>query len=209
MRFLFTVLPVLLLAACATTTDISTRFVDEDAVIENPRMLLVAWTPEPEIRDQWEQTCAGIFREAGFQVTRSARLVQDPMEGGTEDLLRRASDGGFGLVLVGDLTRLVLMPEPARDPEVLSERRDRERMEPVWTIELGPDRERQKLEREARERPPELEARLMTGTGTPLWEAESVTEEARHGGAISRSHCRAILEELRDHRLVPGERVPD
>ena len=208
MRLLLTLPAVLLLAGCAATTEISTRFLDEEPAIENNRMLLVAQTPEPDIRDQWERTCADIFRDAGFEVTRSGRVMADPMEGTTEELIKLAGQRDTGLVLVGDLTRLLLMPEPVRDLPGAGERRDRERMEPTWTIELGPERERQKAEREAREEPPHLEARLMTGTGTPIWEAESVTEEAREGRAISRSHCRAILRELQEHGLVPGERVP-
>lgn len=203
--FTFLLVP-LLLAGCASTTEVSTRFLDEEPVVENNRLLLAARSPETDVRDSWERTCAEIFRNAGFQVTRSARHLPRWQETGVEGLFQWAGANDHGLILAVDLTSLLILPGMPREQEPMGPQRHDRRMEPTWTIEIGPGREDRAAEMERG--PLEMEARLMTGSGQPLWEAETRTDEASAVEPIARSQCRALVDALREHDLVPGKRVP-
>ena len=67
-RFL---LPALLVAGCASTTQVPTRFTADESHPPQGTLLLVAHTPEGNTRETWELTCKEIFSSGSLTILLS------------------------------------------------------------------------------------------------------------------------------------------
>lgn len=202
MRWLLLLLS-LSLAACAATTEVSTRYLAESRPAPASHLLLVARTPEKAFRREWEDSCADILAGNGLTVTRSYRVLPLWYEPGTERLEEWASKHGADAILVGELTRLVLPKPDLSHPDVVNSGRGELEDpigEPEWSFFIG---------RKEKEEDPwpiyqEIFFQLFAANGKSLWSGTTLTHEANNLGAIAGSQCKALRKRLSSMNLLPG-----
>lgn len=195
----------LLLSACASTSDVATRYLASPAEISGPRMLLAGRSAEPHVRHDWEVACAEQLRGAGYRVTRSEESLPRWFEPGSEELIRWSQAHDVDVILIAELTRL--LPGPMMVPPEADHRRDaggaisRHGDERMLTIPLG-----ESLRDRPRDTPQlqqSIEVMLLDQNGKPLWAADIDTHEANEIRAVAKSQCREIRKTLQELELTP------
>lgn len=189
--------PILLLVACASTTEIQTRHRASGDRVPATHLLLVARTPEQGVRQQWERACADTLEGKGLTLTRSHKVLPGWFEAGTGALEQWARDRGADAILLGELTRLVLSP-----PNLPREDGPGEPgVEAQWTLSLE-DGKVKGAEQPAEARQ-EVDFQLIAPTGRRLWAGTARTHEANELAAIAHSQCRALHKTLVSLGLLP------
>ena len=187
----------LTLAACARTSQVTTRFMGAMPATPPSHLLLVARMPERDQRQRWEQACLTRFhKRERAAVTASSDALPGWYEGGNDQLLNWAGNRSpDSAVLIFELTDLLLAPFSMPPGNVVSSERFRQEDplgEPTWRINLGGAEDIPADLQEVHE----TEVRLITGAGDVLWEGVVQTREANELAAIARSQCSAVLDRL-------------
>lgn len=195
-------LPLLGLVACASTTEVSTRYRAETPPPEVDHLMVVARTPEKLFREQWEDSCADALDGLPLTLTRSYKVLPLWYAPGTARLEQWARANGADAILVGELTRLVL-PRPDLDhPDVLNRNRgglEDPIGEPQWSFFIG----RKEKKKEPWPIYREIQFQLISAEGKSLWAGTTLTHEANAIDAIAHSQCRALGKTLTEMGLLP------
>ncbi|WP_101676219.1 hypothetical protein [Alloalcanivorax mobilis] len=181
----------LLLAGCASTTELVTRSVTPTPPPPPRGVLLVAQTPENDTRETWELTCRPIFQRAGLEVFLSHQELPLWDEKGRAILVDWAHQHGVERVLVVDLTYLIQRPPHLTEPRDHNPISQGE-VEPTWRIGIG-GKIKEEPQPEAEQRYP---VDLLSAEGRNLWNGEARTHEANDQSAIAKSQCRALAAGL-------------
>lgn len=186
---------LVLLSGCASTSDISTRYFDED-IPSAQQILLVARSAENKTRMQWEKICLSELSETGKPIVASHQVMSNLSDGYNQALTGWASQQTLLTdVLIFEISGLLLAP-PQIPPgnEVSVERYSPEQPigESTWKFSFG-QQENQTI-------PPEriiTETRLLTSEGKTRWEGLVTSHEANDMAAIARSQCKALAPMLK------------
>lgn len=185
---------------CASTSTLVTRHIagPEESPVRN--LLLVGYSPEDELRRDWELACADRFDSDRLQITSSHTLLPDLPE--RDVLVQLASGRGFDAVLTAEISALLLLPLQMPPENVVSEERrassDASPRTPGFELTLaGAD----KPVAEANEQ--DVEVRLQRSNGDLLWSGLIHTREANQTSAIARSQCDRLAKALAKAGLTP------
>ena len=200
-RYLLPALPALLVAGCASTTEVETRYTDGGNHPPQDSLLLVAHTPEGNIRETWELTCKDIFSSDSLTVLLSHQELPLWYEGGKESILDWAQENDVDRILVVELTHMLI--DAAAPPTVGNQLNPMGQfagdVKPTWQVgiggELAEDEEPTALRQHG--------AELINADGKPLWTGIATTHEASNAVAIAKSQCSALRRTLREQALVP------
>ncbi len=193
MKYLWLIIGVFVTAGCASTTRLSTHYINSDITPRGEHLLIAARTPEPAVYRQWETSCGEVLAGAGFQLYYSHQVMPDWTEKGQGALLNWASNSPSELILMVDLTSLQLLS--------FSTSPDRVQTESISPS--GPHDERgtqitlNKTYQDERKAAPinqDIRPELLRADGTPIWSGIAKTHEANEIGAIARSQCRALAK---------------
>lgn len=198
LRFL---LPALLVAGCASTTQVTTRFTAEGSHPPQETLLLVAHTPEGNTRETWELTCKEIFSSSSLTILLSHQELPLWYEGGKNRILDWAQSNDVQRILVVELTHLLI--DAAAPPPASNQLNPMDQsagdITPTWQVGIGG-----KLAREdAPEALRQHGAELINANGKPLWTGIATTHEASNTVAIAKSQCTALRKTLKEHALIP------
>ncbi|MED5239193.1 MAG: hypothetical protein VX379_06425 [Pseudomonadota bacterium] len=197
MRSLLIVLfPTLLLAGCASTTEVTTRFTSEESFPATDRMLLVAHTPEGGVRETWELTCRDIFSSDSLTILLSHQELPLWYEGGKQRILDWAQNTGVDRVLVVELTHLLIdaaePPQPVNQLNAMNQPPGSP--PPTWEMGIGGDLKQADVPEALRQHG----AELINAQGSPIWTGVATTHEANNMVAIAKSQCQALRKTLRE-----------
>lgn len=191
---------VLILAGCASTTEITTRHSNDEGSAPARSLLLVAQSPEPATRRVWEEVCQPLFQSNALSVHLAHQVRPVWYEdGGKQALLRWLRNQPYDRALIVDLTALLLSPPRMTESRDLNPMNSDMRQEPTWRIGIGGKLEKPK-EPDAQQ---SYEAEFFDKSGRPLWTGVARTHEANNRKAIARSQCRALHQVLTDRGLIP------
>jgi len=180
---------VALLTGCASTSDIATRY---GAIsLDGDTLLLATRSPDPQVRERWENACEPAFRRQGYDVTQSFTVLPAWFATGTDELERWASANGIRNILVAELTGLLPAPANYNPPDVLSGNNLHHEVQI-----MVPAREFRET-RDAPQVDQNIEVNLLNNEGRILWRADVITREANNIPAIARSQCEALAKSLR------------
>ena len=198
LRFL---LPALLVAGCASTTQVTTRFTAEGSHPPQETLLLVAHTPEGSTRETWELTCKEIFSSGSLTILLSHQELPLWYEGGKNRILDWAQSNDVQRVLVVELTHLLI---DAAAPPTAGNRlnpmdQSAGEMKPTWQVGIGGELAREDVPEALRQHG----AELINADGKPLWTGIATTHEASNTGAIAKSQCTALRKTLKELALIP------
>lgn len=202
MRPLFRyLLPALFVAGCASTTDVTTRFTDEGSHPPQDTLLLVAHTPEGNIRETWELTCKDIFSSNSLTVLLSHQELPLWYEGGKKRILDWAQENDVERILVVELTHLLIdaAAPPAAGNQLNPMEQSAGDVQPTWKIGIGGDLAKDEVPDALRQHG----AELINADGKPLWTGITTTHEASNAVAIAKSQCSALRRSLREQALIP------
>lgn len=191
-----TLLPTLLLTGCASTTDVTTRFTNEQAYPRQDQLLLVAHTPEGGVRETWELTCRDIFSSNSLTVLLSHQELPLWYEGGKQRILSWAQETGVDRILVVELTHLLIdaaePPQPVNQLNAMNQPPGSP--PPTWEVGIGGDLKKADIPEALRQHG----AELIDAEGTPIWTGIATTHEANNMTAIAKSQCQALRNTLRE-----------
>lgn len=191
-----TLLPALLLTGCASTTDVTTRFTNEQAYPRQDQLLLVAHTPEGGVRETWELTCRDIFSSNSLTVLLSHQELPLWYEGGKQRILSWAQETGVDRILVVELTHLLIdaaePPQPVNQLNAMNQPPGSP--PPTWEVGIGGDLKKADIPEALRQHG----AELIDAEGTPIWTGIATTHEANNMTAIAKSQCQALRNTLRE-----------
>lgn len=197
LRFL---LPALLVAGCASTTQVTTRFTAEGSHPAQETLLLVAHTPEGSTREIWELTCKEIFSSSSLTILLSHQELPLWYEGGKNRILDWAQSNDVQRILVVELTHLLIdaAAPPMAGNQLNPMDQSAGEIAPTWQVGIGG-----KLAREdAPEALRQHGAELINADGKPLWTGIATTHEASNTVAIAKSQCTALRKTLKEHALI-------
>ncbi len=197
MRSLIAVLlPAMLLAGCASTTEVSTRYISETRYPPASPLLLVAHTPEGKVRETWELTCRDIFSSDSLTILLSHQEIPLWYEGGKERILGWAQDNDVDRILVVELTHLLIdsvePPQPVNQLNAMNQPPGNP--PPTWEVGIGGELKKAGLEEALRQHG----AELINAQGSPIWTGVATTHEANEMTAIAKSQCTALRKTLRE-----------
>lgn len=201
MRWL--ILLPLLLAGCASTSEVTTRYRAGQLPPAPERLLLVARTPEQGLRREWENSCAAVLELDGLTITRSHKVLPEWFEPDSEAPQQWARRHGADMILLGELTGLLLRrPEPtsANDRHPPSGGIDDPMGESVFAITLAGKQQQETPASGHRE----FLFHLLNADGKTLWSGATRTHEANEVAAIARSQCHALKQHLTETGLLPA-----
>lgn len=183
------------LTACASTSSITSRYL-APSVAPSASITLAAQTPEQSIRERYETVCAG---ELGTKVTViPAYTLLSSWAGASPEPLLAVTDTPALLVI--DLTSLLLPAMQMPPGNEVSDARLGSAAGPTYnTWELGSSRSQDSADVD---QVIHVEARLISQSGTTLWEGIIHTHEANDLRAIAQSQCRALADTLGAHGLL-------
>lgn len=189
----------LLLAGCASTTEVVTRSTTTPPQGPAQSLLLVAQTPEDNLRETWEITCQPIFQRRGLTVSLSHQETPLWRNKGRPALLNWARAHHVDRILIVNLTRLLMRPPqmPARH-ELNPLNQDTE-VHPTWRIGIGGTYKEQDQAPDKQSYP----ADLLNNQGANLWHGLARTHEANNQAAIAKSQCTALRDVLVEKGLIP------
>ncbi len=198
LRFL---LPALLVAGCASTTQVTTRFTAEGSHPPQETLLLVAHTPEGSTRETWELTCKEIFSSGSLTILLSHQELPLWYEGGKNRILDWAQSNDVQRVLVVELTHLLI---DAAAPPTAGNRlnpmdQSAGEMTPTWQVGIGGELAPEDVPEALRQHG----AELINADGKPLWTGIATTHEASNTVAIAKSQCTALRKTLKENALIP------
>lgn len=187
-------------AGCASTSTLVTRHSAGPGEPPVRNLLLVGYSPEDELRRDWELACVNRFNSKQLAVTASHTVLPDLPE--RDVLLQLGSSRGFDAVLTAEISALQLLPLQMPPENVVSEERrassDASPRTPGFELTLaGAD----KPIAEANEQ--DVELRLQRSNGDLLWSGLIHTREANQTSAIARSQCDRLAEALTRAGLIP------
>lgn len=187
-------------AGCASTSTLVTRHSAGPGETPVRNLLLVGYSPEEELRRDWELACASRFDNRQLAVTASHTVLPDLPE--RDVLLQLGNSRGFDAVLTAEISALQLLPLQMPPENVVSEERrassDASPRTPGFELTLaGAD----KPVPEANEQ--DVELRLQRSNGDLLWSGLIHTREANQTSAIARSQCDRLAEALHKAGLTP------
>jgi len=187
-------------AGCASTSTLVTRHSAGPGEPPVRNLLLVGYSPEDELRRDWELACVNRFNSKQLAVTASHTVLPDLPE--RDVLLQLGSSRGFDAVLTAEISALQLLPLQMPPENVVSEERrassDASPRTPGFELTLaGAD----KPIAEANEQ--DVELRLQRSNGDLLWSGLVHTREANQTSAIARSQCDRLAEALHKAGLTP------
>lgn len=198
----FLSLGILLLGACASTTDFDTRYITDTAVAPATSVLLVGRTPETNDREKWENACASVLDDRKFELVRSHTALPLWYEAGNDHLLNWASDNNIDTIVIAELTGLLLAP-PQMPPNnfMQNERAIGEDNigASTWGFFIGRKEKKTPMPPETHE----VEFQMITADGKTLWNSVALTHEANDLEAIAKSQCRALKRNLGGLLLIP------
>ncbi len=193
---LATLLPTLLLAGCASTTEVNTRFTSDETFPRQNSLLLVAHTPEGGVRETWELTCRDIFSSDSLTILLSHQEIPLWYEGGKQRILSWAQETGVDRILVVELTHLLI--DAAEPPQPVNQLNAMDQVPgsppPTWEVGIGGDLKKAGIEEALRQHGTEL----INAEGTPIWTGVATTHEANNMAAIAKSQCKALRKTLRE-----------
>ena len=194
-------LPALLVAGCASTTQVTTRFTAEGSHPPQETLLLVAHTPEGSTRETWELTCKEIFSSSSLTISLSHQELPLWYEGGKTRILDWAQNNDVQRILVVELTHLLIdaAAPPAAGNQLNPMDQSAGVMTPTWQMGIGGDLAEKDIPDALRQHG----AELINATGKPLWTGVATTHEASNTVAIAKSQCKALRKTLREHHLIP------
>lgn len=204
---------VLLLSACAQTTQIEPRYLAPKLAPDTARrttdinrLLIAARTPDATYRSNWEAACGRVFSKTGMNVSLSYKALPDWNDLHIEELSDWALAHRVDAILMVDITTLLLAPpQPpsgiSNDTFGISQNGPNEDDigKPDWSFFIG-----RKEKRKAQ--PPRLhssEAQLLSPSGKMLWDGLMTTHEANDLAAIASSQCEAIKQRLTKIKILP------
>lgn len=200
---------LLLLGACAQTTQIEPRYLAPATVLPTTgtkALLIAARTPDTIYRANWETACSQAFSGQTMAISLSHKVLPDWDDRRVKGLSDWALRHQVGAILVVDIAALLLAPpQPpsgiSNDTFGISQNGPNEDDigKPDWSFFIG-----RKEKRKAQ--PPRLhssEAQLLSASGTLLWDGLMTTHEANDLGAIANSQCQAIKRRLTKLKLLP------
>ena len=140
MRSLLSVLlPAVLLSGCASTTDVATRYTSDKTYAAIDTLLLVARTPEGNIRETWELTCKEIFSGNSLTILLSHQEIPLWYEGGKDRILDWAQKQGVDRILMVELTHLLIdaaqPPQPGNQLNPMDVNNND--IQPTWQVGIG------------------------------------------------------------------------
>lgn len=198
---LISLLPTAILG-CASTTELTTRYLTDTPVEPAKRLLLVARTPETEVRERWEKTCSQIIDSSKLELIPSYTALPLWYEAGNEHILSWAKAHNVDAILIAELTGLLLAP-PQIPPQnfMQSERGMGEDTigDATWSFFIGRKEKDAPLPSEIHE----VEFQLITADEATLWNGIAATHEANELEAITTSQCKALKRNLDGLRLLP------
>lgn len=194
----------LYLAACASTTELDTRYQHEATTPPIDSLLLVAKTPDSSYRNQWENACQTEFKHLPLTMETSTNV--DPSWDGISAFTSRSTKPSGLSTLIVDITPLLLAPpqipgmiDPDGDLLLTAPNEDAIGI-PTWTFFIG---------RKAKKTPEPpllhvLEAQLLDEKDNLLWDGVMTTHEANDLKAIAKSQCRALKKDFINSGLLPS-----
>ncbi|MEE2869629.1 MAG: hypothetical protein VYE17_03790 [Pseudomonadota bacterium] len=202
MRSLLSVLlPAVLLSGCASTTDVATRYTSDKTYAATDTLLLVARTPEGNIRETWELTCKEIFSGNSLTILLSHQEIPLWYEGGKDRILDWAQKQGVDRILMVELTHLLIdaaqPPQPGNQLNPMDVNNNN--IQPTWQVGIGGKLEKEEIPDALRQHG----AELISGQGKPIWTGIATTHEASNTVAIAKSQCQALRKTLREQQLIP------
>ena len=201
-RGLIACLFTLVLASCASTTNITTRYITDTAVPPAKKVLLVARTPEADVREKWEVTCADVLSNRKLDLVPSHTALPLWYEAGNDRLLAWARDNHADAVIIAEITGLLLAPPqmPAQS-YMQSERGVAEDNigAATWSFFIGRKEKKTPVPPEIHE----VEMQMLSADGKVLWNGVAYTHEANDLEAIAKSECKAMKRNLDGLRLLP------
>ena len=197
LRFL---LPALLVAGCASTTQVTTRFTAEGSHPAQETLLLVAHTPEGGTRETWELTCKEIFSSSSLTILLSHQELPLWYEGGKNRILDWAQSNDVQRILVVELTHLLIdaAAPPTGGNRLNPMDQSAGEMTPTWQVGIGGELAREAAPEALRQHG----AELINADGKPLWTGIATTHEASNTVAIAKSQCTALRNTLKEHALI-------
>lgn len=201
LRLLLVLVPVLM-TGCASTTQVSTRYLANGAGPQLHHLLVVGRTPEQNLRRLWEDACAGQLKSPALKVTRSHKVLPHWYAPNDDALETWAQQNGADGILIVELTQLRLpspqMPQADELNEQPGPTEDRIGR-PQWSIFFG---------RHEKNPPPpptyqNLDMTLYSADGDSLWSGVGRTHEANDVAAIGASQCKAVRKVLASKGLIP------
>lgn len=189
---------ILTLAGCASTTQVVTR-----STVVAPKgpahsLLLVAQTPENDIRETWELTCEPIFARTGLAVSLSHQSVPLWQNQGRDALLDWARKHQVDRILIVNLTGLLMQPPQFPNRHSLNPMNENQ---PPATFHIGIGGTYKEPKQ-----PPETQSYpvdLLNADGGNLWHGLARTHEANDEAAIAKSQCTALRNALEQKGLLP------
>lgn len=193
--------PVLLLAACASTTEVRTRHTAESTTNPAGHILLAARSPEAEKQTAWERQCKRVLTRPGLQITRGQKAIPGWQEPDTKALEAWARKHGADAVLLADITGLLIGPAhiPETDPAT-----GEPEIQAQWTFYFGKDGPSAKQRERDESVYQDIEVEWIAPDGKRFWTGVARTHEARELTAIARSQCKALGKTLSKRGLIPA-----
>lgn len=201
MTRLLALTPVLVLAACASTTEVQTRHTAESTTSAAGHILLAARSPESRKQTNWERHCKRVLKRSGLKITRGQKAVpgwQEPDAGALEAWAR---EHGADAVLLADITGLLIGPAhlPETDPAT-----GEPEIQAQWTFHFGDDGPTAKQREREESVYQEIEVEWIAPDGKRFWTGVARTHEARELAAVARSQCTALGKTLAERGLIPA-----
>lgn len=190
---------VTLLGGCASTTEVITRSTTVQPTGPAHHLLLVAQTPEDDLRETWEITCRPIFERRGLTVSLSHQEIPLWQNKGHQALTDWAQQHGADRILLVNLTRLLLQKPNMPERRELNPLNQDTQVDPSIRVGIGGDYKKP-------EPPPKEQTYpvdLLNADGGNLWHGLARTHEANQTTAIAKSQCTALRDTLVKQGLLP------
>jgi hypothetical protein len=193
---LLTVSAASLIAACASTSQVSSRYLDAE-IPAAQQILLVARAAENNMRIEWERVCLAQLKATKINLTPSYIALANWSEGTNEALLDWAAEQTIASeILIFEISGLLIAPPqipPNNEVSVKRYHPEEPIGEPTWTFSFGA--------KDQKQTPPEryfTEVRLLTAEGQTRWEGLITSHEANDLSAIARSQCKSMVSTLKE-----------
>lgn len=188
--------PLLLLTACAATTEVHTRHSAESGTEPAKHILLAARSPETEKQLAWERHCKRELKRPGLRITRAQQALPGWQEPNPRALEAWARKNEADAVLLADITGLLIGPAhiPETDPAT-----GEPEMQAQWTFYFGGEAPKETRDSVYQE----IDVEWIAPGGKRFWSGVARTHEAHDLAAVTRSQCQALGRVLSKRGLIP------